>query len=183
MNGVVPFFYKIFGSGISSIKVVSGFEVELKVSSKKIYPLVLFLNKHSLCMFKLMIDVVCSDVPGKSHRFTLVYNLLSVQFNTRVRVISKIQENVGQILSLVSLYRSVSWSEREVFDFYGVFFFFLNSDLRWILNYYGFKGFTLRKDFKLTGYIYNYYDDNKKKICYRKLELSQEYRNFNFKSA
>jgi NADH:ubiquinone oxidoreductase subunit C len=182
VNGIIPFFHKIFGSGVSSIKVVSGFEVELKVPSKKIYPLILFLNKHSLCMFKLMVDVVCYDIPGKAHRFSLVYNLLSVQFNMRVRVISKIQENVGQVLSLVSIYRSISWSEREVFDFYGLFFF-ENSDLRRILNDYGFKGFPLRKDFPLTGYIDAYYDDNKKKICYRKLELSQEYRNFNFKSS
>jgi NADH dehydrogenase (ubiquinone) Fe-S protein 3 len=162
--------------------VVSGFEVELSVVSKKIYPLVLFLNKHSLFLFKLMIDIICSDLPGKSHRFCLVYNLLSIKFNTRIRVISRIKENVGQILSLVSLYRSISWSEREVFDFFGVFFF-ENSDLRRILSDYGFKGFPLRKDFPLTGYIDIYYDDNNKKICYRKLELSQEYRNFNFKSA
>jgi NADH:ubiquinone oxidoreductase subunit C len=182
LNGIVPFFYKIFGSGINDIKVVSGLEVELKVASKKIYPLIFFLNKHSLCMFKIMIDIICSDMPGKPHRFFLVYNLLSVQFNIRVRVMSKIKENMGQLLSLVSLYRSVSWSEREVFDFFGLFFF-ENSDLRRILNDYGFKGFPLRKDFPLTGYIDTYYDDNKKKICYRKLYLTQEYRNFNFKSS
>lgn len=103
-----PFFYKIFGGGINNVKAVSGFEVELKVPSKKVYPLIYFLNKHSLCMFKLMIDIVCSDVPGKLNRFSLVYNLLSVQFNRRIRVISKIQENVCNVLSLVSLYRSVS---------------------------------------------------------------------------
>jgi len=182
INGVVPFFYKIFGGGINNITAVSGFEVELKVPSKKIYPLIYFLNKHSLCMFKLMVDIVCSDVPGKLNRFSLVYNLLSVQFNRRIRVISKIKENTCKILSLVSLYRSVGWSEREVFDFYGLFFF-ENSDLRRILNDYGFKGFPLRKDFPLTGYIDTYYDDNKKKICYRKLDLSQEYRTFNFKGS
>lgn len=182
MNWIIPFFYKIFGSGVISIKVVSGFEIELKVPSKKIYPLVLFLNKHSLCMFKLIVDIVCSDMAGKFHRFSLVYNLLSVQFNTRLRVVSKIQETVSQVLSLISIYRSASWSEREVFDFYGVFFF-KNNDLRRILNDYGFKGFPLRKDFPLTGYIDSYYDDNKKKIRYHKLELTQEYRNFNFKSS
>jgi NADH:ubiquinone oxidoreductase subunit C len=181
-NGIISFLHKIFGGGVNRIKVVSGFEVELEIVSKKIYPLILFLNRHSLCLFKVMIDIVCYDVPGKSHRFSLVYNLLSTQFNSRLRVISKIQENVGQVLSLVSLYRSVGWLEREVFDFYGVFFF-ENNDLRRILNDYGFKGFPLRKDFPLTGYVDTYYDDNKKKICYRKLELGQEYRNFNFKSA
>lgn len=182
VNGIVPFLHKIFGCGINSIKVVSGFEVELKISLKKIYPLVFFLHKHSLCLFKVMVDIVCYDTPGKSHRFSLVYNLLSIKFNARVRVISKMQENVCKVISLVSLYRSVGWSEREVFDFYGLFFF-ENTDLRRILNDYGFKGFPLRKDFPLTGYTDTYYDDNKKKICYRKLELGQEYRNFNFKSA
>jgi len=181
-KGIIPFLSKILGDGVSSIKVVSGFEVELEVPSKKVYPLIFFLNNHSLCLFKVMVDIVCYDVPGKAHRFSLVYNLLSVQFNTRVRVITKIQENISQILSLISLYRSVGWSEREVFDFYGVFFF-ENTDLRRILNDYGFKGFPLRKDFPLTGYMDTYYDDIKKKICYRKLELGQEYRNFNFKAV
>jgi NADH:ubiquinone oxidoreductase subunit C len=82
----------------------------------------------------------------------------------------------------MALFRSANWSEREVFDFYGLFFF-ENTDLRRILNDYGFKGFPLRKDFPLTGYMDTYYDDNTKKISYRKLELSQEYRNFNFKAS
>jgi len=167
---------------VKNIQVVSGFEVELEVPSKNIYSLVFFLNKHSLCLFKTMVDIVCYDVPGKLYRFSLVYNLLSVKFNSRIRVLSRIQETVSQVLSLISLYRSVYWSEREVFDFYGLFFF-EHTDLRRILNDYGFKGFPLRKDFPLTGYIDTYYDDNKKKICYRKLSLSQEYRNFNFKST
>lgn len=182
LNGIVPFLNNIFGCGVKNIQVVSGFEVELEVPSKNIYPLVFFFNKHSLCLFKTMVDIVCYDVPGKLYRFSLVYNLLSVKFNSRIRVLSRIQETVSQVLSLISLYRSVYWSEREVFDFYGLFFF-EHTDLRRILNDYGFKGFPLRKDFPLTGYIDTYYDDNKKKICYRKLSLSQEYRNFNFKST
>jgi len=86
------------------------------------------------------------------------------------------------LLSVVSLYNSAGWSEREVFDFFGIFFF-ENKDLRRILTDYGFRGYPLRKDFPLTGYVDVYYDDNQKRICYRSLELSQEYRNFNFKST
>lgn len=87
----------------------------------------------------------------------------------------------SQVLSLISLYKSVGWSEREIFDFFGLFFF-ENNDLRRILTDYGFRGFPLRKDFPLTGYVDSFYDDNQKRVCYRSLELSQEYRNFNFKS-
>lgn len=181
-KGIIPFLSKIFGGGIKKIKIVSGFDIELEIQSTKIYPLILFLNMHSLCLFTTMVDIVCYDVPGKTHRFSLVYNLLSVKFNTRIRIISKIREHCDKVISLISLYRSVGWSEREIFDFYGLFFF-ENTDLRRILNDYGFKGFPLRKDFPLTGYIDTYYDDNKKKICYRGLELSQEYRAFAFKST
>lgn len=159
----------------------SGLEIEISVNSKNVYPFILFLNKHSLCRFKNMMDVICYDTIGKSYRFGLVYNLLSVQNNLRIRVITKVNES-SQLLSLVSLYRSVGWSEREIFDFFGLFFF-ENKDLRKILTDYGFKGFPLRKDFPLTGYIDVYYDDNQKCICYKDLELSQEYRNFNFTSG
>jgi NADH-quinone oxidoreductase subunit C len=82
---------------------------------------------------------------------------------------------------LVSLYNSVSWSEREIFDFFGLFFF-ENRDLRRILTDYGFNGFPLRKDFPVTGYISSYYDDGQKRICYDLLDKCQEYRSFNLRS-
>lgn len=181
-NGIIPFLQKILGSGVKQIKVVSGFEIEIDITVKNFYPLMLFLNKHSLFLFTTLIDIICYDKPGLSHRFSLVYNLLSIKFNSRIRIILKQKENISKMLSIVSLYRSASWSEREVFDFYGLFFF-ENTDLRRILNDYGFKGYPLRKDFPLTGYMDTFYDDNTKKISYRKLELNQEYRNFNFKSS
>ena len=180
-NVITPYLYKIMGGILKKIKIVSSFDVELEVSIKNIYPLIVFLKNHSLCLFTSLIDIVCYDVPNKMHRFSLVYNLLSIKFNSRIRIISKVQENYNQILSVISLYRSAGWSEREVFDFYGLFFF-ENMDLRRILNDYGFKGFPLRKDFPLTGYIEVYYNDNKKKICYKNLELGQEYRAFSFKT-
>jgi NADH:ubiquinone oxidoreductase subunit C len=161
--------------------LISGTEIEIIISSKNVFPLIYFLNKHSLCRFKSMIDIICYDTLGKSYRFFLVYNLLSVAYNMRIRIITKINET-GKLLSLISLYRSVGWSEREIFDFFGLFFF-ENKDLRKILTDYGFKGFPLRKDFPLTGYIDVYYDDNQKCICYKYLELNQEYRNFKFISG
>ena len=164
----------------STIKTVSGLEVEFSVCSKYVFPLVLFLSKHSLCLFKIMVDVIVYDDIKSTLRFFLVYNLLSTYYNFRIRVITKINE-FTKILSLIAIYKSIEWSEREVFDFFGIFFFY-NKDLRRILTDYGFKGYPLRKDFPLSGFIDIFYDDNQKSICYRNLELSQEFRDFNFSS-
>jgi NADH-quinone oxidoreductase subunit C len=80
-------------------------------------------------------------------------------------------------LSIVSLFNSSMWCEREIFDFFGVFFIY-NQDLRRILTDYGFKGFPLRKDFPLSGYIELYYDDSEKKIIFKKIEFTQEFKHF-----
>ena len=181
LKSICVFFNKIVGVGTENIKVVSGSELEIIIVSKNVFSLIYFLNKHSLCRFKSMMDIICYDTLGKSYRFFLVYNLLSVVNNMRLRIITKVNET-SKLLSLVSLYRSVGWSEREIFDFFGLFFF-ENKDLRKILTDYGFKGFPLRKDFPLTGYVDVYYDDNQKCICYKELELNQEYRNFKFVSS
>lgn len=181
LNSFRIFLNKVLGVGSKNIRVVSGTEIEVSVVSQNLYPLIFFLNKHSLCSFKSVMEIVCYDTIGKSYRFFLVYNLLSVRNNMRFRVLTKVNES-DKLLSLVSLYRSVGWSEREVFDFFGLFFF-ENKDLRKILTDYGFKGFPLRKDFPLTGYVDIYYDDNQKCICYQSLELSQEYRDFKFESS
>ena len=94
---------------------------------------------------------------------------------------TKINE-LSNLFSVIGIYKSANWSEREIFDFFGIFFLG-NKDLRRILTDYGFKGHPLRKDFPITGFIDVYYDDNQKRICYRNLELNQEYRNFNLKSS
>lgn len=168
----------LFGCGFGKIRVVSGYDIEVEVSSKNVYPCLLFLKKHSLCLFKSMVDIICYDTPSKKNRFFVVYNLLSVELNVRLRVITKVAEHTP-LLSCTSLFWSAGWSEREIFDFYGVFFF-LNKDLRRILTDYGFKGFPLRKDFPLIGFVDVYYDDNQKRICYRDLAVAQEYRSFDF---
>jgi len=176
---ILFFFKKVLGCGFFRCKVVHCFDVEIEIPSLNLYPLILFLNRHSLCLFTSIMDIACSDRPGNRYRYSLNYNLISSMFNTRLRLITKVIENDTKLLSIVSLFRSVNWSEREVFDFFGIFFF-QNVDLRRILTDYGFYGFPLRKDFPLSGFIDLYYDDNVKKICYRNLSLNQEYRNFNF---
>ena len=160
--------------------VSAGFEVVYICSNKWLYPTINFLTKHSLFLFTSVIDIVCYDLPQKLYRFSLVYVLFSIKYSSKVYVVTRIQEDVSRLLSIVSLFRSVQWSEREVFDFFGVFFYF-NTDLRRILTDYGFKGFPLRKDFPLSGFVDIYYDDTFKKICYRNLSLSQELRNYKLK--
>lgn len=180
-ENIIVLFSKILGVGIQKVWVSSGFEIVIEISSKLIYPVIYFLNKHSLSCFKSLIDIVCYDTPASSFRFSLVYNLLSIQYNFRCQVLTKIQE-LTNVFSIMGIYKSGNWSEREIFDFFGIFFL-VNKDLRRILTDYGFQGFPLRKDFPLTGYVDIYYDDNQKRICYRNLELTQEYRNFDFKNT
>lgn len=172
---------KILDVGIKKMWIGSGFEIVIEINSKLIYPVIYFLNKHSLCCFKSLIDFVCYDTPEFKYRFSLIYNLISIQYNFRCQVLTKIQE-LTNVFSVMGIFKSANWSEREIFDFFGIFFL-VNKDLRRILTDYGFHGFPLRKDFPLTGYVDVYYDDNQKRICYRNLELAQEYRNFDFKNT
>jgi NADH dehydrogenase (ubiquinone) Fe-S protein 3 len=180
-KSIISVISKIMGVGIKKACVVSGFDIVIEVVNKNIYPTLLFLSNHTLWQFKSLVDIVCYDVPKKMYRFSLVYNLISIHYNLRLRVVTKINE-LSSVFSVVGLYKSANWSEREIFDFFGIFFLG-NKDLRRILTDYGFKGFPLRKDFPLTGYVDVYYDDNQKRICYRSLEVTQEYRNFTLKSS
>ena len=168
----------LLGDGVYKVRVVAGFEIVIETIAKNLYPVINFLNLHTLCQAESLMDLICYDSIGKKYRFCLTYNLLSTKFNFRIRLVSKVNE-LNSVLSVMGLFKTANWLEREVFDFFGIFFFG-NKDLRRILTDYGFKGFPLRKDFPLTGYMDVYYDDNQKRICYRNLELSQEYRNFNF---
>jgi NADH/F420H2 dehydrogenase subunit C len=136
------------------------------------------LEKNSLTQFKLLNDICVVDYPEKVTRFEINYNLLSVKYNFRlfIKTFAPLY-----IQSLTYIYDSANWIERECWDMYGVFFI-NHPDLRRILTDYGFDGFPLRKDFPLTGYIEVRYDDEKSSIVYEPLEMSQEYRLFNFNS-
>ena len=180
-KNIINIVSKTLGVGIKKASIISGFDIVIEVVNKNVYPILFFLSNHTLWQFKSLVDIICYDIPKKFYRFSLIYNLISIHFNLRLRVITKINE-LSNLFSIVGLYKSANWSEREIFDFFGIFFLG-NKDLRRILTDYGFKGFPLRKDFPMTGYIDIYYDDNQKRICYRNLELNQEYRNFSLKSS
>ena len=139
-----------------------------------------FLRDDANCQFKLLMDVCGVDWLGRERRFDVVYNLLSLVHNTRVRIMLETDGTVP-IPSAVNVFSSAGWWEREVWDLYGIPFAD-HPDLRRILTDYGFEGHPLRKDFPLTGYVEIRYDDEQKRVVYEPVKLSQEFRSFDFLS-
>ena len=130
--------------------------------------------------FTQLSDMTAVDYPNQTPRFQLVYQLLSVSLNQRLRVLSQIGE--GEVApSITSLYPAAIWAEREVWDMFGIFFEG-HSDLRRLLTDYGFEGHPLRKDFPLTGTVEVRYDVSEGRVVYQPVELTQEYRDFDFES-
>jgi NADH/F420H2 dehydrogenase subunit C len=143
-------------------------------------PVLQVLQNHSTTQYKMLIDVTAVDFPARSNRFEVVYHLLSLSQNKRIRVKVELEET-SSIESVTSLYPSANWFERETWDMFGICF--LNHpDLRRILTDYGFEGHPLRKDFPLTGYLEFKYDDTKKRVIAEPVQLSQQFRNFQFRS-
>ena len=151
------------------------------VNSCNIFFIILLLNKNSLLNFKCAIDLIGIDFYYKFRRFKLVYTLLNIFNSKRSCVFTSLAET-SYIHTVSSVYQSFNWSEREIWDMFGIFFI-NNNNLRRILNDYGFKGYPLRKDFPLTGFIELYYNNSLLDICYRPVQLSQELRFFNFSSC
>lgn len=139
-----------------------------------------FLRDGSRSLFKVLTDITAVDYPERPERFEVVYNLLSLKFNSRLRVKVLTDEKTA-VPSASSLFSSACWYEREVWDMYGVCFD-KNPDLRRILTDYGFEGHPLRKDFPLTGYVEVRYDEEKKRVVYEPVQLDQEFRTFDFES-
>jgi NADH:ubiquinone oxidoreductase subunit C len=133
----------------------------------------MFLHSHLLCQYKSLVDIAAYNLFGGG-RFTLVYNLLSTQFNTRVLVCTQTSKGVPSVLLF---YAAASWLEREVWDLYGVYFF-RHLDLRKILTDYGFIHHPLRKDFPLSGYKEMSYSEKEKRTVYTSVEIPQQYRVF-----
>lgn len=155
-------------------------ELTLHAERDQIVTLVEFLKRDALCMFEMMIDVCGVDYPERSQRFEVVYHFLSMRMNQRIRVKVSTDEETA-VPSIVELHPSANWFEREAFDMYGIRFAG-HPDMRRILTDYGFEGYPLRKDFPLTGYTEVRYDDLEKRIVHEPVELTQEYRNFDFLS-
>jgi NADH-quinone oxidoreductase subunit C len=155
-------------------------ELALIVKPEKIIDVMRFLKTDTGCMFHVLIDVCGADYPERNPRFDVVYNLLSLKHNMRIRVKVPAGEDT-QVPSVARVFPSAGWYEREVWDLYGVFFV-EHPDLRRILTDYGFDGHPLRKDFPLTGYVEVRYDDEQRRVVYEPVRLTQEFRNFDFLS-
>ena len=161
------------------VQSINGQLVYRCVLDKLFETLVLLKNTETL-NFSQLTDLTAVDYPDRIQRFELVYQLLSIENNKRVRIICPIDD--GQIVpSITSIYKSAEWPEREVWDMYGLFFSD-HPDLRRLLTDYGFEGHPLRKDFPLTGYVEARYDDIEKRVAYQPVQLTQEYRDFDFLS-
>jgi NADH-quinone oxidoreductase subunit C len=155
---------------------------ELTVTAKRddIITLLTFLRDDSQCRFETLVDVCGCDYPTEAERFEVVYHLLSMRLNQRLRVKVRTDEHT-HVPSVNSIFPVANWYEREAFDMYGIIFA-NHPDLRRILTDYGFEGYPLRKDFPLTGYVEVRYDDAAKRVVYEPVKLVQEYRNFDFLS-
>jgi NADH-quinone oxidoreductase subunit C len=138
------------------------------------------LRRDPQFSFEQCMDVCGVDWPERLARFDVVYNLLSVTRNDRLRVIVQADE-VSTVPSVTAIWPGTAWWEREVFDLFGVSFDGL-ADHRRIVTDYGFEGHPLRKDFPLTGYVELRYDEEQKRVVYEKVALTQEFRNFDFLS-
>lgn len=151
-------------------------ELTIYISPSGVIPTFSFLKYHTAAEFTCVADITAVDYPTRDQRFEVVYNLLSVRHNARIRVKTYADE-ASPVPSICSLYDGANWYEREVYDMFGVFFVD-HPDLRRIMTDYGFDGHPLRKDFPLTGYTEIRYDEEKKRIVVEPLELTQAFRNF-----
>ncbi len=155
-------------------------ELLLETNEEDLKDVILFLKLNENCKFKQLVDIAGVDYPDDEKRFQIVYLLLSHEFNLRVKIMIRIDENQS-INSITKIFPSANWMEREVFDMYGIKFK-SHPDLRRILTDYGFKGHPLRKDFPLTGFNEVRYSEKDKKVIYEPVKLEQNYRNFDFES-
>ena len=174
---------KLINSELSS--KISGSEIKFgellfKTSVSEIPEVIKFLKLDNKFKFKQLIDIAAIDYPNEEKRFELVYLLLSVENNIRVKISIKFETN-EKIPSIVKIFPSANWMEREIFDMYGIKFMD-HPDLRRILTDYNFKGHPLRKDFPLTGFNEVRYSEKEKKVIYEPVKLEQNYRNFDYES-
>jgi NADH/F420H2 dehydrogenase subunit C len=153
-------------------------EVTLSVSSDSILPLFSYLKNHTNLQMKILIDITAVDFPTREKRFEVVYHLLSVQYNTRLRVKTSVDE-MTSLPSIENIYKTAGWFEREIWDMFGIFFS-NHSDLRRILTDYGFEGHPLRKDFPLSGSLEARYDESEKRVLLEPIEMPQDFRFFEF---
>ncbi len=155
-------------------------ELMLCCAPENIEKLLIFLRDNTALQYKQLMDVAGVDYPTKENRFEVVYNLLSLRYNTRIRVKTYCHE-LGSVPSVTEIFPAANWFEREAWDMYGIFFT-NHPDLRRILTDYGFNGHPLRKDFPLSGFVQVRYDEEKKRVVNEPVDLAQQFRFFDYQS-
>jgi NADH-quinone oxidoreductase subunit C len=167
------------GGDADRFEIVRG-EAILWVPASALITVMTFLRDDPRCLFKMAVDICGVDYPEREQRFEVVYNLLSLKHNLRLRV--KVVTGEDQpVPSVAGIYSVAGWFEREAWDLYGIYFSG-HPDLRRILTDYGFEGHPLRKDFPLTGFVEVRYDIEQKRVIYEPVKLRQEFRTFDFQS-
>lgn len=161
---------------VQRVQLTSGDELEILISPSGVVPVLQFLKDNHYAQFTNLTDIAGMDVPCRKYRFEIIYNLLSVRYNSRVRVKTYTDE-LTPVDSCNEVFKAANWYEREIWDMYGVFFA-NHPDLRRILTDYGFEGHPQRRDFPLSGFVEVRYDDEKKRVVLEPLELAQEFRKF-----
>ncbi len=167
------------GPAIVSKAIAFG-ELTLVVQASDIVYALTYLRDDPACGFRCFIDLCGADYPQREKRFEVVYHLLSLRHNARIRV--KVQtDEVTPVPSIIEVFPAANWYERETYDLYGILFSG-HPDLRRLLTDYGFEGHPLRKDFPLTGFVEVRYDQDEGRVVYEPVQLTQEFRNFDFLS-
>jgi NADH-quinone oxidoreductase subunit C len=155
-------------------------QLTLRAKREAIVGVTTFLRDDPKCLFKVMVELCGVDYPDRAERFEVVYILLSLSLNQRIRIKVATDEDTP-VPSITGVYSAAGWYEREAWDLFGIYFSD-HPDLRRILTDYGFEGHPLRKDFPLTGYVEVRYDDELKRVVYEPVKLKQEFRSFDFLS-
>ncbi|MDF2140042.1 NADH-quinone oxidoreductase subunit C [Paenirhodobacter sp. CAU 1674] len=167
------------GADVLSTEVAYG-ELNVTVTPGSIVDFVDFLREDPNCKFSTLVDITAVDYPSRPARFDVVWHFLSMYRNQRIRVKAAVRED-EMCPSITDVHPSANWFEREVFDMFGILFSG-HPDLRRLLTDYGFRGHPLRKDFPTTGYVELRYDEAQKRVVYEPVNLTQEYRQFDFLS-
>lgn len=155
-------------------------EISIVVKRDHLLLVLFFLKNHIKYQFKILTCISGVDYPSNKYRFKVVYELLSVRYNTRLRI-KVLTDELMPIESCGRIFAAAGWYESEIWDMFGVFFS-NHSNLTRLLTDYGFEGYPLRKDFPLSGFIETSYDYTRKRVANERVELSQEYRVFKFTS-
>jgi len=167
------------GNDVIRCEIALG-ELCVTVQRHAVVKVMQFLRDDSTCAFQQLMELCGVDYPERPERFEVVYNLLSVRHNHRIRVKVTTDEDTP-VPSVTGVWPVAGWFEREAWDLYGIFFSD-HPDLRRILTDYGFEGHPLRKDFPLTGYVELRYDPEQKRVVYEPVRLTQDFRSFDFLS-